>query len=68
MAQIYIGLNAGADVTTALVQEGSSTNSTDVELRIDNTKNLTRKEVEKIVHTFMRYLKDGVVQSVFNNV
>lgn len=68
MAQIYLGLNAGADVTTGQVTEGSSSGSTDVELRIDNTKHLTRKEVEKIVHTFMRYLKDGVVQSVFNDI
>lgn len=34
MANVFLGLNQGADYSPDNVQEGSSTNSTDVEVRI----------------------------------
>lgn len=64
MASIYIGANRGEpdlgpDVQTGGIQEGSSTNSTDVEIRIDTGKSLTRHEVKIICTRLLEYLEDG---------
>lgn len=59
MADIFIGYNRGADLSPDKATEGSSTGSTDVELRIDTGKGLTRQEVTDIVEAITRYLNDG---------
>lgn len=59
MASIYIGYNRGADLSVGNATEGASTGSTDVELRIDTGKGLTRLEVKDIVTAIERYLNDG---------
>ncbi len=61
MTNTYIGLNRGADQSPDQVAEGSSTQSTDVELRIDNSKSLTRLEIILIVQALERYIEDGRV-------
>lgn len=59
MASIYIGYNRGADLSPDKATEGASTGSTDVELRIDTGKDLTRNEVTDISEAILRYLNDG---------
>lgn len=61
MASLYIGLNRGVQTGLAVdeVQVGTSTNSTDVELRMDETKSLTRKDVTLIMKVFRNWLNDG---------
>lgn len=65
MASIYIGANRGVIATGPDAQtsggiiEGSSTGSTDVELRIDTGKGTTRQEVRDIVARLLEYLMDG---------
>lgn len=43
MANAYVGLNRGQNIND--IVENTSTNSTDVELRIDQSKSLTKEEV-----------------------
>lgn len=59
MASIFIGFNRGADLSPDKATEGASTGSTDVELRIDTSKSLTRSEVTEIAGAILRYLNDG---------
>lgn len=63
MASIFIGLNRGqgdmGSTVGGFIAEGSSTQATDVELRIDTGKGLTRKEVDVITSALIRYLLDG---------
>jgi hypothetical protein len=59
MASIYIGFNRGADLSPDKATEGSSTGSTDVELRIDTSKSMTRQDVNLITEAILRYLNDG---------
>lgn len=64
MASIFIGANRGEpdygpDPQTGGIVEGASTGSTDVELRIDTGKGLTRHEVDVIVSRLIEYLLDG---------
>lgn len=62
MASIYIGLNRGVvDKGPDQVTEGSSSGSTDVELRFDTGKGLTRLEIVEITNALIRYLEDGRV-------
>lgn len=59
MANIYIGYNRGADLSPDKATEGAATGSTDVELRIDTSKSLTRSEIAEITGAIQRYLLDG---------
>lgn len=69
MASIFIGLNRGQSempstsrgtgASTGGIAENSSTNSTDVELRIDTGKGLTRNDVTNLTEALLRYLQDG---------
>lgn len=56
MASVYFGLNRGQ--TEFQIATSASTNSTDVEVRIDQTKNLTRQEIiqeiEMIKHAILK--------------
>lgn len=67
MASIYIGLNRGAyGIQVDEVSVGTSTNSTDVELRMDETKNLTRKDLRIILEVFRAWLNDGRLDLYFH--
>lgn len=59
MASIFLGANRGAALAPDAITEGSSTGSTDVELRIDTGKNLTRNDVKVITDALVRALEDG---------
>jgi hypothetical protein len=60
MASIYLGLNRGQmNAQPELVLEGSSTQSTDIELRIDTGKGTLRAEAKMITDVILRYLLDG---------
>lgn len=59
MASIFLGLNRGANINPDLVTEGAATGATDVELRIDTGKGLTRGEVNDLVDTIKSALLDG---------
>lgn len=60
MASIFIGANRGLqDYGPDNITEGAATGSTDVELRIDTGKSLTRQEVMLITTRLIEYLNDG---------
>lgn len=58
MASEYIGYNRGADLSPMQATVGTSTGSTDVELRIDLTKSLTREDIILITEAIERYVLD----------
>ena len=59
MASIFLGLNRGAADSPDKVTEGPATGGTDVELRIDTGKGLTRMEVTLITERLLQALNDG---------
>lgn len=59
MASIFLGLNRGAGDMPDQVTEGAATGGTDVELRIDTGKNLTREEITRITMRLLDALNDG---------
>ncbi len=59
MASQYMGFNRGADLSPGKIITNTVTGGTDIELRIDLTKNLTRMDVELTVEAIMQYLLDG---------
>jgi len=60
MASIYIGINRGQNSAGPEVcVEGSSTQSTDIELRIDTGKGTLRSEAKELTDNILRYLLDG---------
>lgn len=59
MASIFLGLNRGALDSPDKVTEGAATGATDVELRIDTGKGLTRLEVTIITRRLLDALNDG---------
>lgn len=58
MANRYYGFNRGQ--TEFEVTEGASTGSTDVEFRVDDTKNLTKDELER----FLQMLKNVILKNL----
>jgi hypothetical protein len=66
MASLFIGLNRGAqDQGPDEVTVGTSTGSTDVELRMDETKSLTRMDILLITEALLRYINDGRLDTAF---
>lgn len=62
MANLYIGLNRGQEgFRPSDFTVGSSTGSTDVELRIDDSKSLTRKDVANMLCAFARYIESNLL-------
>lgn len=57
MADRYFGLNRGADANTP-VTEGSSTGSTNVELRVNDAVSLTKSEVAILVEQIIKHIDD----------
>jgi hypothetical protein len=56
MTQRYIGVNRGADYNVDALAFNTSTNSTDIELRIDDTKGFTTVEIDAILDAFERFV------------
>lgn len=68
MASVSFGLNRGASNQPDDVTVGTLAVSTnDVELRIDNTKGLTRQEITEITKRLLDEVNDGR-QAVLANV
>lgn len=60
MASVSLSLNRGADNQPDKVLVGTlAISASDVELRIDQTKNLTRTEMLDILDAFKRKIEDG---------
>lgn len=59
MASVFYGINRGqSDAQPYVVVEGASTNATDIELRIDTGKGLTKREVDTLTGNIIRYILD----------
>lgn len=68
MASVSFGVNRGADSQPDNITVGTLAVSTsDVELRIDNAKGLTRNEITILVHRLLDEVNDGR-QAVLANV
>lgn len=64
MAQHYIGLNRGLEgFTPSDFTVGTSTGSTDMEFRYDDTKSLTRKDLHNFLCAVERYVESNLLQS-----
>lgn len=58
MASEFYGLNRGVlDGQDQLVTVGTSTGSTDVELRVDTGKGTTRKDIRILLMAILRYIE-----------
>ena len=69
MASIYAGLNRGVQAynpDNVAANVGTSTASTDVEVRMDETKGLTRKDIKLILEAVIHWLEDGRLDSYFH--
>jgi hypothetical protein len=58
MAQVYYGVNRGKNFESAAV--GTSTNSTDVEIRIDTSKVFTREEAYEAIEQLESFILQNV--------
>lgn len=66
MAAIFIGINRGVSQEPALVLEGATTNSVDVEVQISSTAvgaGITRKDVLLALCAIHQYLLDGTINN-----
>lgn len=59
MAQVYYGVNRGKNFESAAV--GTSTNSTDVEIRVNTSTVLAREELYEAI----RQLENFILQNVY---
>lgn len=66
MASQYFGLNRGVSDEPDEVVTGTATGSTDVELRVDLTKSLTKKDVTLITEALLRHINDGRTVTIAN--
>lgn len=68
MASVSFGVNRGADSQPDQITVGTlAVTTSDVELRIDNTKGLTRNEITILVKRLLDEVNDGR-QAVLANV
>ncbi len=58
MTQRYYGLNRGQNAKYVEPTVGTSTGSTDMELRVDDTKLINKKELEILVERIMQYIDE----------
>ena len=65
MASFYIGTNKGdaSDNNPNTLTVGTSTGSTDIELRYDETKALTRADIYNFMERVEKYLLSGTIAS-----
>lgn len=69
MASFYIGLNRGApNLQPENLATGTSTNSTDMELRYDETKSITREDVMNFLDTLRVFLLAGNISQTGINL
>ncbi len=61
MAQWYLGINRGQTENPGNVARGTSTNSTDFEVRIDTTKGSTREDVIKALRAIEMYMLSNFI-------
>ena len=54
MAQVYYGINLGKNQDTAVV--GTSTNSTDLELRVDTSKIVNREDAYQLIENLWNFV------------
>jgi hypothetical protein len=60
MASEYLGINFGdPQMMPDKVQTGTSTNNTDIELRVDLTKITTQNDLINYVKAILRFVEDG---------
>jgi hypothetical protein len=60
MASVSFGINRGQAETDGNVTVGTLAVSTnDIEVRIDQTKGLTRNDVQRALHTIIRQINNG---------
>jgi hypothetical protein len=59
MANRFFGLNRSVNANPDDVVVGTVTGSTDIELRIDDTKGITTLEVEALTEALVRRVMDG---------
>lgn len=60
MASEYLGLNYGdPQMMPDKVQTGTSTNNTDIEVRIDLTKITTQQDTVNYLKSIIRFIEDG---------
>lgn len=66
MASEYFGYNRGTDLSPDAVTTGTSTGSTDVEVRVDLTKSLTKLDVLLILEAIERVIEDQRTATIAN--
>lgn len=60
MADVFYGINRGnTSLQPDAVSYNTSTNSTDIELRIDTGKGTTRKDVKSALEQLLNRINDG---------
>lgn len=64
MASQYFGFNRGTDLSPNAITTGTSSGSTDVELRIDLTKSITKQDAKLMVDAITRYIEDARTTSL----
>lgn len=68
MTQLYFGLNRGADQDPdKIVFTSGASGGTDVEVRVDDSKGLTRGDIFLILEAFDRYFCD-TSRTTINNI
>lgn len=66
MASISFNLTAQKDAKATNVLTGTNAPGTgDLEIRLDRTKVLTRKEANKLIDEIKKYINDGMLNTVF---
>lgn len=63
MASQYFGFNRNADYSPDQVTTGTSSGSTDVEVRVDLTKVLSTEDITLILKAIIRVILDGRLNS-----
>lgn len=59
MASKFYGINLGQTENGETVTVGNATGATDVELRVDTGKNLTRNDVHRLAEVLLLRVNDG---------
>ena len=66
MASQYFGFNRGTDLSPDAITTGTSSGSTDVELRVDLTKSLTKEDILLITEAIIRMIIDQRTTTIGN--
>lgn len=63
MANLFIGFNRNSDYSPDQATSGSSTGSTDVEVRVDLSKAITAEDLKLILEAIIRWSEDARVNN-----